>query len=79
MKIGEMVEEILEIIQDPSIDARKVKSVINDGMVEAAALSDTPLPDLETSVELTTKTDRAWVNLPDDYQRKLNFCYSTES
>jgi len=76
MKLGNLVEEILEIVQDPSIDAKKVKRIINDGILEAVSLSDTPLPDLETSAEVKTKTDRAWVNLPDDYHRKLNFCYS---
>jgi len=44
--------------------------------LEAASRSDTPLPDLEISENVETKTDRAWVTLPANYHRKLNFCYS---
>lgn len=77
MQFQSMVERVLDIVQDPSIDESEVKDLLNEGIEHAAAVIPVPLPSLETTEEVDTDTSLPYVDLPEEYHRDLYFCFNT--
>lgn len=81
----ELIEEIRDIIQDPSYTALQIGRYLNRALREIAGIIPVPLPALEAQGTVSTSTSASMVALPVSattpsvvygYNRDLYFCYS---
>ncbi len=77
MNFGEMKNEVLDIVQDPSITATNVGPLLNRALFLVATGID--LPNLITEGSLTTVTNDSKVALPSDFHKKMFHVAITES
>ena len=76
MRLADLIERIMDKLQDPSLDSKRIRRMINEIIDQAASTIPVPLPDLETFDTVTTHITRAYISMPDDFHRDLDFCYS---
>jgi hypothetical protein len=76
MRLGDLTEEIMRKIQDPSLDHSRVRRMINRAIEESASVLTDPLSDCETRVNLTTFVGRPYIDLPANFHRDLDFCFN---
>ena len=76
MRLGDLTETIMDKVQDPSIDAKRIRRMINQACDESASVLTDPLPDCETQADVSTVLGRAFASLPNDFHRDLEHCFS---
>ena len=86
MILSKLITEVEEIIQDNSFLSTNITSRLNEAQLEVAGgVQSTlgswitpPLPELLTIGTVDTATDAAYVSMPDNFQRQLQFASSSE-
>ena len=86
MILSKLITEVEEIIQDNSFSSTNITSRLNEAQLEVAGgIQSTlgswitpPLPELLTIDTVDTATDAAYVSMPDNFQRQLQFASSSE-
>lgn len=75
MLYKDLVDEVVDIVQDPKIGDARTKNLLNEGYLDSLYRTTEPLPALETTGEARTTLDQAFTALPDDYLRNLEIVY----
>jgi len=75
MLLSDLIDEVINIVTDPSLGEQRIINLINEGYERVAARVTDPLPDLEKLDTVRTDTSLAYVNLPPDYHRNLEVAY----
>ena len=86
MILSKLITEVEEIIQDNSFLSTNITSRLNEAQLEVAGgIQSTlgswitpPLSELLTIGTVDTATDAAYVSMPDNFQRQLQFASSSE-
>jgi hypothetical protein len=76
MRLADLIETIMEKVQDPSLDSKRIRRMINVAIQESASILTDPLPDCETRATLTTSLTNPHISLPDNFHRDLDFCFN---
>lgn len=76
MVLKEIVQEVMDIVQDPSAKNPYVQSLVNEASLRIASDLPVPLPDLESVETVETISDLEYLSLPVDFHRSLSFCFN---
>lgn len=76
MRLADLIEIIMDKVQDPSLDSKRIRRMINVAIQESASILTDPLPDCETRATLTTHIVNPYISLPDNFHRDLDFCFN---
>jgi len=75
MTLNDLMEDVIDIVQDPKLGEDRPKRLLNEGYENCLFATSDPLPDLEQQGTVTTVLNQAHVDMPDDYLRDLNWVY----
>lgn len=75
MYLSDLIDEVVEIIQDPKLGEPQIKNLLNEAYEHILYGTPDPLPALETQGTVQTVLNQAYTALPDDYLRDLSDCY----
>ena len=79
MRFSDLIDEVVDIVQDPKLGETRIKHLLNEGYEHSLFATSDPLPDLEQQGEVITVLNQAYTDLPSDYLRDLNWVYDSTS
>ena len=76
MRLSDLIDEVVDIVQDPKLGEPRAKRLLNEAYQACLYATSDPLPGLEVVAgEIKTVLDKAFAPLPDDFLRDLETVY----